>query len=325
VGRSRVAVTACAIACAILMVAAAGLAAPVAAQQRLRDPARVRFVTTDITHFWEAFAARATLGTATALDSLYFARATPGLRDFERLRLQDRAVFARTVDAAARYYASAQASTERIAAAEPDLRAMLRRFAELYPDAVFEDVYFVIGRLSSGGTTAPAGLLIGAEMYARTDDSLLARPLNDWHRAVIRPVDDIAAIVIHELMHEQQAQIGSSLLAQSLREGIADFVGELVSGKNINRTAVAYLDAHESALRAEFLAAADGTDLTRWLFNGTSSTDRPADLGYAVGHHIARAHYERATDKTAALTRMLTLRGEREARRFLDESGWVPR
>jgi len=307
--------------CAGLLLAVA----PATAQQRPRDPAQVKFVTTDIAHFWDAFAARATLGTAKALDSLYFGRATRGLRDFERLRLQDRAVFASTVDAAARYYASAQPSTERIAAAEPELRAMLARFAELYPDAVFVDVYFVIGRLSTGGTTGPAGLLIGAEMYARTDDSLLARPLNDWHRAVIRSVDDIAAIVIHELMHEQQRQLGNSLLAQSLREGIADFVGELVSGKNINRTAVAYLDANEAALRTEFLAAAAGTDLSRWLFNGVASTDRPADLGYAVGHHVARSFYERASDKTAALTRMLTLRNEREARRFLDESGWSAR
>lgn len=288
-----------------------------------RDPERARFVTSDLQHFWEAFDARATMGTAAALDSLYFGRASDGLRDFRQLRLRNAEGFARTVDRAAPYYASTRASMARIPTLEPRLRDMLRAFAALYPAAVFPDVYFVVGQLSTGGTTGPAGLLIGAEMYARTHDSLIAAPLGAWHRAVLRPVDDLAAIVFHELMHYQQRQIGTSLLARSLREGIADFVGELISGQNINRVAVEYLAAHRDTLRAEFVAAMDGDDVSRWLYQGDASKDRPADLGYAVGYEIAKAFYERASDKPAAVRDMLGLEGEREARRFLQESGWT--
>lgn len=296
-----------------------------AAQDLNRDPARVRFVTDDVRHFWEAFDARATLGTMRALDSLYFGRATPGLRDFRRLRLADSARFARTVDRAAAYYASARASTLRIAEQEDELRGMLHRFRELHADAVFPDVYFVVGELSTGGTTAPSGLLIGAEMYGRTADSLLGPPLSAWHRAVLRPVEALPAIVFHELVHYQQRQLGNTLLGQSMREGIADFVGELVTGRNINDVAVAYLVGHEEALRAEFLAAMDSTDLARWLYNGSSSKDRPADLGYAVGYRVAKAYYERQPDKTAAVRRMLGLRDVEDARRFLEQSGWARR
>lgn len=288
-----------------------------------RDPERARFVTSDLDHFWEAYDARATLGTAKAMDSLYFGRASDGLKDFQRLRLPNPTIFARTVDVASRYYGSTRGSMARIPSLEPQLRTMLRAFDALYPDAVFPDVYFVVGQLSSGGTTGPAGLLIGAEMYARTDDSLLTAPLGEWHRAVLRPVDDLAAIVFHELVHYQQRQVGNSLLARALREGIADFVGELISGQNVNHAAVEYLAAHRDALRTEFLAAKDGADVSRWLYQGDESKDRPADLGYAVGYEIAKAYYSRAQDKRAAVERMLRLDGEEEANRFLDESGWV--
>ena len=305
------------------MFAAAALGTSLQAQTENRDPDRARFVTSDLAHFWEAFDARTQLGTARALDSLYFKRATPGLEDFRRLRLEDANSFARTVDAASLYYGSTRASMARIASFEEPLRAMFHRFHALYPTAVFPDVYFVVGRLSTGGTTGPAGLLIGAEMYGRTSDAFLGPPLNAWHRAVLRPVEDLAAIVSHELIHYQQPRIGSSLLAASLYEGIADFVAELVSGENLNYLAVAYLDAHTDAVRAEFVEASEGNDLTKWLYNGAASSERPADLGYAVGHHIARAFYERAADKPAALRRMLTLTSERQARQFLEESGWA--
>jgi uncharacterized protein YjaZ len=165
--------------------------------------------------------------------------------------------------------------------------------------------------------------LIGAEMYARTADSLLGPPLSDWHRAVLRPVEELPAIVLHELMHFQQRPISATLLGRALYEGIADFAGELVSGRNINAVALAYLDANEASLRREFLAAQDSTDVGRWLYNGSQSADRPADLGYAVGYRIAAAYYARQEDKAAAVRRMLGLSGQADARRFLEESGWA--
>lgn len=290
-----------------------------------RDPERARFVTDDITHFWAAFDARGTLGTGAALDSLYFAPASPGLQDFRRLRLQDAAMFARTVDAASTYYASTRESTLRIATFEAQLRTVLRTLAAQLPGAVFPDVYFVMGRLSTGGTTGPAGLLIGAEMYGRTADSLLGKPLGDWHRAVLRPVGDLPGIVAHELVHYQQRPDGPTLLEKALREGIADFVGERISGMNINAPAVTWSNAHEAALWTEFQAAMFETDYARWLFNGNNSKDRPADLGYVMGYRIAKAWFARHGAEPNALRRMLDLDGLEAAKRFVAESGYAPR
>jgi hypothetical protein len=298
--------------------------AATAGAQVNRHPDRARFVTDDITHFWAAFDARPTLGTAKALDSLYFASATPGLANFRTLRLGDSTALARTVDAASRYYASTRESTLRIASLEPQFRTVLRALAAQVPDAVFPDVYFVMGRLSTGGTTGPAGLLIGAEMYGRTADSLLGKPLTDWHRAVLRPVDDLPAIVAHELVHYQQRRDGPTLLEQALREGIADFVGERVSGKNINSGPLAWSASREHDLWVEFQGVMLGKDLSRWLYNGSNSVDRPADLGYAMGYRIARAWFARHGGTKDALRRMLDLDGLDAAQRFVRESGYAP-
>jgi hypothetical protein len=114
--------------------------------------------------------------------------------------------------------------------------------------------------LSSGGTTSDAGLLIGAEMYGRTDSASLTG-LSDWLKQVLRPVDDVPGIVAHELVHFQQDRSGRTLLDQSLREGSADFIGEMISGMNINAHVHAWVRAgpqRERDLWAEFERAMDG-------------------------------------------------------------------
>ena len=43
------------------------------------------------------------------------------------------------------------------------------------------------------------------------------------------------------------------LLLQSLNEGSADFIGELISGEHINSTAFNYGEEHQDALCKEFV------------------------------------------------------------------------
>lgn len=293
---------------------------PVAALGQSHDPDSARIVTEDIPRFWQAFDARGTLGTAAAFDSLYLKPGTAGLRDWTRLRLKDAATLGQTVDRAARYYGAARASTLRVAEFTPAIRESFRKLAGLYPDAVFPDVYFLVGRLSSGGTTSDAGLLIGAEMYGRTDSASLAG-LGDWLRGVLRPVDELPGIVAHELVHYQQEVQGFSLLAQSLREGIADFVGEKISGMNINAHVHAWVFAspeRERELWAEFQPRMNGVDGTGW-FTSTDQAKRPKDLGYFMGYRIAQSFYDRAADKGSAIRAILAVR---DPAAFLSQSGY---
>lgn len=288
-----------------------------------KDPAAARLVTEDIPRFWEAFDARGKLGTAAALETLYLKSGTRGLNGWKRLRLDSAAAMAKTVDAAARYYESARASTLRIAEAGPRIRASFGKLHELYAVAVFPDVYFVIGRLTSGGTTSDAGLLIGAEMYGRTGDPVVGK-MGPWLSAVLRPVDDVPGIVAHELIHYQQRNPGRSLLSRAVNEGAADFVGEMISGININAHVHAWVfaeEGREKALWEEFRTGMHGSDGTGW-FTTEDQAKRPKDLAYFMGYRIAQAYYERAADKKAAIRDILRVKDEDE---LLERSGYGER
>lgn len=300
------------------------VAVPVAAQAAVnRDPARVRLVTEDIPRFWRALDGATLLDAADRLQTIYVDSGTAGLQGFLRGRIVSGRGLAGTVASRPRFYASIRHATMAIDSAPETrtaIRASLERLAALYPDAVFPDVYFLIGRLNSGGTTGPAGLLIGAEMYARGSETPLDE-LNGWERAVTGSAEAVPWIVAHELIHYQQPQLQGAvtLLSQSLREGAADFVGELISGGMINRIQHEYGDAHEAALWEEFQGAMAGTELGAWLYQGDASKDRPADLGYWMGYKVAKAYYDRSADKAAAIRRILT---QSDPERFLAESGY---
>ena len=68
-------------------------------------------------------------------------------------------------------------------------------------------------------------LIIGAEMFGKANGNFSPR----------LPLEDMDLTVVHELIHYQQNYIhDQSLLAQSIREGTADFFCELVTGKHLN-------------------------------------------------------------------------------------------
>jgi hypothetical protein len=138
---------------------------------------------------------------------------------------------------------------------EKRLRAAFKKFKSFYPEAVFPDVYFLIGVTSSGGTTAPSGLLIGTEMYGKTAKTPMDE-LSAWLRAVLSTVDNVPAIVAHESCHYNQrynsAPDQRHLLGKALQEGACDTIGELISGRNINDHLKVYGKTHDAEIWRDF-------------------------------------------------------------------------
>ena len=288
-----------------------------------QSPDSARLITTDIPKFWRVFD-RATLVDAGDLfQRQYIDSGSPGLHDFIPNRIGSGRLLAGAVASRAHFYAAIRGNTLAIDTAraiKDSIRASFRRLERIYPRAKFPNVYFVIGRLNSGGTTSPNGMLIGAEVSAR-DDGTPVTELTDWERAVTGRISDLPVIVAHELIHIQQLepQGKMTLLTASLREGAADFIGELISGANTNRTQKAYGDAHEAALWEEFRGAMSSSDLSHWLYQGNRSVDRPADLGYYMGYQICRSYYMRTRDKTKAVADIIEMN---DAAAFLAASGY---
>jgi hypothetical protein len=268
---------------------------------------------------------------------------TVPLTDAERVRLtRDTSgmgdmLAAMNLDAAVqhrpRFFAAIRGNTLAIdtaRAVKDSIRAYYSRLVALYPEAVFPPVYFLIGQLSSGGTTSDAGQLIGAELHG-SDASTPLVELGDFERRVIGRVDGLPGIVAHEVMHIQQAharggasavesQSKPSLLAQSLDEGCASFLAAIVTRAD-PALASQYGLAHEHDLWVEFRRDMMGTDASNWLYQGERSKDRPADLGYFIGARICGSYYMNATDKRQAVREIFAMPSPRE---FLARSGYAP-
>jgi hypothetical protein len=300
----------------VLLLSAAAGAAQAPEPHVNRDPERVRFITSDIDNFWSAYDAASREPDRAKRIAIYqreyLDRGSAGLRDFLRMRIKSAEELAAAIERQPRYYASTRASTLRVREMEGAMRASFRRFKALYPDAVFPDVYFVMGAASTGGTVSENGLLIGTEMYAATP-STPRDELPAWMKAVLTPIDALPAIVTHESCHfNQKLPEPTTLLAKAIQEGSCDFVSELVSGATINPGQHAYGDRHEARLWREFQVEMDSAGVRNWMYNGATAGDRPTDLGYYMGYRIARAYHDRAADKRQALRDILNIRDFRD-------------
>ena len=289
---------------------ATGAFAQTAAQLN-RDPKTVKFVTSDIGNFWRAYdmGAKETdkVKRINIFQTEYLDKGSPGLKDFLRLRINSAKNLVATIDRMPKYYESIRGSTLAVAKMENRMRSAFVKFKTIYPDAVFPDVYFLVGAANSGGTTGPSGLLIGTEMYGKSKGGPTDE-LSVWLRSVIAGVDMVPAIVAHESCHYNQRYAQQrTLLAKAIQEGSCDTIGELISGRNINEHLKVYGRTHYAEIWRDFTAEMDKPDFSNWIYNGANVKNKPADLGYYVGYLITRAYYRRAKDKRAAVRDILNI------------------
>ncbi|MBI3410642.1 MAG: hypothetical protein HY040_20085 [Planctomycetes bacterium] len=278
-------------------------------REKNRDPDAAELIVSDIDLFWKAYDGAKPENLVERLREEYLKKGSVGLKEFMRVRIGSAENLAKTIEQHPKYYATLRDPSLKVAAHKKAIRACLHKLKKLYEPAVFPNVYFVIGRMNSGGTLTDKGLLIGVEMYGLTKGTPM-KEMDGWHKAVLKPVEEIPYIVAHELIHYQQKFpiSGVSLLGTAIAEGGADFVGELISGSMINAHLHKYGNPRERELWAEFKKQMDGKDVSNWLFQGDRAKDRPADLGYYVGYKICESFYKQAADKNEAIKAILEIR-----------------
>ncbi len=249
------------------------------------DPLKAEIVTEDFQRFWKAFDQREELG-AEAF-RIYIREGTPGLKGFIDYRIINADSLYQMVLRRESDYENSRDILNNLESYEKRIQAVYAAMKYWYPDAVFPPVYFVVGRFNSGGTVSRDGLILGAEMQS--------------------DLKGLPGLVAHELIHFQQKHTDDpTLLEQALHEGVADFIGELISGMLINNEAFEYGERHRDRVVREFILLKDGSDISNWLYgNITRKDNRPNDLGYWVGYRIARAYFEKQTDKHQAIRELL--------------------
>ena len=291
-----------------------------------RNPEKAEIVTSDIRLFWRAYDMAKPENNLIIYRDEYFKKGSAGLQEFLGKKIGNSCNLVTAIEAAPKYYASLRAQSAKVENYKPQMLASFKKLKEIYSDAVFPNVYFVVGRMNTGGTATFKGLLIGVEMYGKTDDASLAE-LNNWQKRVVGKVERIPFIVAHELVHYQQknahltALFGGevSLLGKSLSEGSADFVGELIAGDNENPHLHEYGNRREKQLWLEFKKEMNGNDASNWLYQGDKAKDKPADLGYYIGYKIVESYYNKAKDKKQAIKDILEIK---DFNHFLKASGY---
>jgi hypothetical protein len=265
------------------------------------DPDSSLFITRDIDNFWIAFDHYKKDTSVNPFGKYYIDISSEGVKGFIPNRIKDSLNLYLAVKKRFADYENIRSNTYRFKEKEKQCRSIFYALEYWYPEAHFPPVYFVVGAFNSGGTSNDNGLIIGAEMQ--------------------KSPDDVPFIVAHELIHFQQKKNkAQTLLHWCIAEGSADFIGEMISGVNINKNAGDYGNLHEEKLCKEFVSKMDSTDYIDWLYGVSGKDDRPSDLGYWIGYKITQQYFLKAKDKKQAIKDILNIT---DYKVFLKQSGYL--
>ena len=221
-------------------------------------------------------------------------------------------MYGQMINAAPEYYKNLQGqfSPDSVNLVKETIVGSMTRFREIYPQAVFPKVYIVPGILNSGGTATEMGMFLGGDMYGKSPE-MPTQELTEWQRDAIMNFSDLPRLTIHELMHFQQnyqdEEHPETLLSAIIHEGVCDFMVELCSGEVLVNDNLEFLSNadNEKWIFEELAAELLEEDTSKWLYNGGSIEDRPADLGYTMGYLITKSYYEQHPDKKQAVYDLL--------------------
>jgi hypothetical protein len=292
--------------------AAALFALTACATVKSGPPITAVFDYSDVARFYAIYDAAGGHPDAVRLQKEYIDSGSRGLHDFIPNRIISGARLARMVANNPAIYADARKCSESLPKVRPTFDKDMRKFLGLYPEATIPNLTMVIGANNSGGTATDAGVIIGVEVVCRAD---APSPL---------PLDQrLRHLIAHEIAHaSQRNQRYSTVLDDAMREGVAELVAELISGEISNDHLKLWTRGKEAQIERDFRAQMLSTqpDIKKlWLYSGVGTPDKPGDLSYWIGYRIARAYYDRATDKHAALRRLLI---DPDGEAIVRESGW---
>ena len=282
---------------------------------RTSDPGQANFIYEDVQNFISCHKMlNNDSDTLSILQTEYLDKGTPGLKMFiGKYDLTSE----RLVKALRKYPEAYNSLSESLSLLRGQKRAFQGAYAKLQrfmPGTEFPPTYFLVGSHRGIGSGSYEGPLITIEK--KSTDSIKG---------------DLKGTLVHEMVHMQQLRVlgekyftifneDKTLLALSIREGIAQFFAHLVTeGKTFKAPVRDYVIAHESELWARFREVMLGRDTGEWLWSKPANPEQPRDTGYLIGARIAEAYYEKSTDKAKIVHEMLAVI---DYPAFLERSGY---
>jgi hypothetical protein len=277
-----------------------------------KNPMLAKLITSDVKNYWKAYdmAQKDTANRQNIYRKYYVDAGTAGLQDYFAFKVKSMKNFVRGHDRRPKFYAAIRKNTYTVDTQKPQMLASFVKFKNLYPEANFPNVYFIIGSFSSGGTSTDNGLLIGLDQTVRTPD-IPTGELTLWQRNNFNDLKTLPNLVAHELIHFNQDGLANdtTLLRSVLIEGMADFIAELISGKTPNDRLHLWAKGKEKQIWSDFRKEMYLDRYSNWIANSDQETEsKPADLGYWVGYQICKAYYDQTADKKQAVHDILNIK-----------------
>lgn len=286
----------------LAVVSASSSPAPPVERDTGRQHAEIELVFADVRRFVRAFdALPGSSDTVALLERLYFKEASAGMRAYMARYSLTPVTLAKAIAASPHEYAGVARRLRWMEAERDSLLRLVSGYSRIVGDARLLPAYFLVGENQGMHSGSEVGPLLTVENGAGSG----------------APKAMLAEVLAHELTHVQQfSAIGlaryrelystrPSLLGLAIREGVAEFITELSTGRPTQLAAREYMrEHHEEVLRelARNLCEPSGGD---WFSGATPSDGRPILLGYAVGAAIARAYHGRAADRTSAIRELV--------------------
>lgn len=285
------------------------------------NPKSVKIIDTDVINFWKAYdlVEKDSTNAEKIYSENYIDKGTMALQFYYLNKILTVNNFVYIHNLKKKYYSSIRTNTLKVSPLKPTFQKSFVKLKKIYPEAIFPPIYFVIGKLNSAGTVSSDGLILAIDQ-ASLSETADTTELNTWEKNNISKFSDLRYTVAHELIHyEQKGMAGdTTLLSASIKEGMADFIGELISGKTANERLKKFAKGKEKSIWSDFTKEMYLDRAYNWIANSDQETaEKPADLGYWVGYQICKAYYEQAKSKRKAIYEMLHIQ---DYKKFLEQS-----
>lgn len=290
------------------------------------DPLTGEIDTRDAERFAKLFLETDGKPSAAQLQASYLSGSGKGVDIFTPDRIVNAENLQKSVAAdAARYRHAIETCLPLAKGLTPEMRSIYLAYRGLVPERPLPMVYIVFGAGNSGGTASADGQALGLEVMCGPGTT------PEQFTTAMR------SMFAHETVHTWQAYDAAieqqdPLLYSALAEGVPDFLASLVTGTVPMASRNSWALKREVWLWREFQHdrtivrqgnADAGKATRRWFGNYQRAPEGwPYEAGYWVGMRIAQAYVARASDKRAAIGRLIDLR---DPAAILAQSGYDPR
>ncbi|MBK9734096.1 MAG: hypothetical protein IPO92_03645 [Saprospiraceae bacterium] len=285
-------------------------------------------VTQDVFNFWQAVdSLKIGSDTTKLFQTKVLDRASPAFKIFIKkwnIKAKD---YTRQLGRYPLFYKTMRASTIRLCQSQDSIKKIVAQFQKLYPAFRNADICIGFGNFSTGGNMAIEGdhnfVYIGLEYHGLDSNTYIKELSISTQDYVSR--SNFFRTIIHELVHVQQyshgkkikkALNGNLLANRIIKEGIPDYIGQLIVAGGNNGNYYDYGLLNENVLKTKLKNEMWNEGSSDW-FGGDDKlfTQKPRDLGYFMGSRIGKNYFH--SNQLKDLTQLIEIKN---LKKFIDDS-----